>query len=138
VVIENVLTREAVHEVRAGHEEMGGLVPYLGLIGSQPSELGANGLTRQRRATTGEYLFGTQKCGQLLDLARRPGVDAIENPRAEGISVFIGCKHARSKSAATNARDFSIRLGHELVAKGAEVFPPNSLRVLLNPAWMRP
>ncbi len=99
VVVEHVAAGEPVDQVRARHQQHLGALVHLRLVPGEPADLGPDRLGGQRGAAAAQDLRGAQLCGQLGDLGARPGVDAVEDARAQRAARAVGGQQARPDPA---------------------------------------
>src|SRR5699024_11036136 len=108
------------------------LRPDLRLVTPQPQQLRPDGLRAQRVAAPSQDLVRTEPLGQVVDLRRRTGVDAVQDAGPQRSQVGVGDKQTRADTADAQAGDGRIaRVERELATDRGDLLPPDLFRVHL-------
>ena len=131
---------QAVNEERCRIEEL----VYAGVdvrpVALEPENLGANRLRGQRIAAAREDRLRADRGGQIFNLARGPGVDAIKHGVHQRRSIRIDWQHAgadRARPDCLDLRRSESAFGDQLAGEPDKILPPVFLRAVLRPACLR-
>ena len=108
---------QPMHEERRRIEEHPRLRVNVRPVALEPQDLRANGLRGQRVAAVREDAVGADAGGQILDLAGRARVHAVEHGVHERRAVRVDGQHAR----ADRARADGLHVGRVEPAIGEEL-----------------
>ena len=136
-MVEHVLARQVEDAVGVRHEEALRLGPHLGLVALDPFDLRADRLRRHAVAADLQDPVRSVALGQLVDLQRRTGVDAVEDRRAEGASPLVGREEDGPDARDAQAGDVALGARGQPAADLDDVLPPHLVGIVFGPSGLR-
>src|SRR5215207_5668936 len=93
-MVEYVFACQPVGDEGVGHKEVSGLIPDLWLVAPDPCDLGSHRLRGQGVAAALDDLLVSVTLGQLLHFEFGPGIDAVQDPGPQRMTVVPGGQKA--------------------------------------------
>ena len=137
MMVEDVLAGQPLDHEGVGHVEAAYPGPHVGLVTADPRELGPRGLRREGGPAASQDGLGAEALRQLVDLPGRPGVDAIQDRRAERPTGRVHREDRRPDPADGDGPDPATLEGRQLARDRHEVGPPDRLAVVFHPTRAR-
>ena len=109
VVIEDVLPGQLGRDVGIGAVPTVSAGPGVRLVAPEPQDLGPDRLRAEGLAAALQDGLGAEPVGQLVDLRRRPAVDAVEDGRPDRFEVLVAHQQAGPDPAHAHPGDPAAR-----------------------------